>query len=118
MPDTCYRIWWATRESNPDGLPHTPLKRARLPVPPAARLSRLILPRGRGIRHRQQGGDGRPVSRSPVEPQVLARELFEQRRATDAVRVPRIDLAIADGEFLVRTSSGAHPLDEIVTDRG
>jgi hypothetical protein len=30
--------WWATRDSNPDGLPHTPLKRARLPVPPAARL--------------------------------------------------------------------------------
>src|SRR5690348_13188405 len=29
-------IWWATRDSNPDGLPHTPLKRARLPVPPAA----------------------------------------------------------------------------------
>jgi len=28
--------WWATRDSNPDGLPHTPLKRARLPVPPAA----------------------------------------------------------------------------------
>src|SRR5216684_1869452 len=31
-------LWWATRDSNPDELPHTPLKRARLPVPPAARL--------------------------------------------------------------------------------
>ena len=30
--------WWAARDSNPDGSPHTPLKRARLPVPPAARL--------------------------------------------------------------------------------
>ena len=33
-----FLLWWATRDSNPDGLPHTPLKRARLPVPPAARL--------------------------------------------------------------------------------
>src|SRR5438128_10349435 len=33
--------WWATRDSNPDGLLHTPLKRARLPVPPAARLKPL-----------------------------------------------------------------------------
>ncbi len=30
--------WWAARDSNPDGSPHTPLKRARLPVPPAAQL--------------------------------------------------------------------------------
>src|SRR5450759_198568 len=35
---SCRFSWWATRDSNPDGLPHTPLKRARLPVPPAARL--------------------------------------------------------------------------------
>src|SRR5713226_158206 len=40
--------WWATRDSNPDELPHTPLKRARLPVPPAARLRRLILPKESG----------------------------------------------------------------------
>jgi len=33
-----FKLWWATRDSNPDELPHTPLKRARLPVPPAARL--------------------------------------------------------------------------------
>src|SRR5712692_2018504 len=35
-----WKRWWATRDSNPDELPHTPLKRARLPVPPAARLRR------------------------------------------------------------------------------
>jgi hypothetical protein len=40
-------MWWATRDSNPDELPHTPLKRARLPVPPAAQLSRLILAKGK-----------------------------------------------------------------------
>src|SRR6266849_3220356 len=40
--------WWATRDSNPDELPHTPLNRARLPVPPAARLRRLILPKESG----------------------------------------------------------------------
>ena len=33
--------WWAARDSNPDGSPHTPLKRARLPVPPAAQLAAL-----------------------------------------------------------------------------
>ena len=53
---------WATRDSNPDGLPHTPLKRARLPVPPAARLSRLILPVGSPVRHREQGVDRGPVA--------------------------------------------------------
>src|SRR2546430_17251458 len=46
--------WWATRDSNPDGLLHTPLKRARLPVPPAAQLSRLILPFDRVGRHRRE----------------------------------------------------------------
>jgi hypothetical protein len=37
--------WWATRDSNPDGLPHTPLKRARLPVPPAAQLQPVDITR-------------------------------------------------------------------------
>jgi len=38
--------WWAARDSNPDGSPHTPLKRARLPVPPAAQagVPRLVAP--------------------------------------------------------------------------
>ena len=33
------KVPWAARDSNPDGSPHTPLKRARLPVPPAAQAA-------------------------------------------------------------------------------
>src|SRR5258708_39952129 len=40
--------WWATRDSNPDELRHTPLKRERLPVPPGGRMGRLILPKESG----------------------------------------------------------------------
>src|SRR5262244_3187311 len=30
----CGKLWCRRGDSNPHGLPHTPLKRARLPVPP------------------------------------------------------------------------------------
>ena len=36
--------WWAARDLNPDGLLHTPLKRARLPIPPAAQAIAKHLP--------------------------------------------------------------------------
>ena len=52
VPKRAYQrraAWWATRDSNPDELPHTPLKRARLPVPPAAQLSRLILAKANSL---------------------------------------------------------------------
>src|SRR5213082_3001768 len=70
---------WATRDSNPDGLPHTPLKRARLPVPPAARLSRLILPFGSAARHGQEGGHGRPVTRRRIDPLHLSGQALPER---------------------------------------
>jgi hypothetical protein len=40
----CLRIWCRRGDSNPHGLPHTPLKRARLPIPPLRRQRRVSMP--------------------------------------------------------------------------
>src|SRR5690242_18314652 len=55
-------MWWATRDSNPDGLPHTPLKRARLPVPPAALAApeNSTVPPPRGARRIRHAIESRP----------------------------------------------------------
>src|SRR5438309_5229726 len=93
--------WWATRDSNPDGLLHTPLKRARLPVPPAAQLSRLILPGGRSLRHRQKRRDGGPVARGCRDAQRPRCQPLPERRPANAFRVPGVDLAADDRERLL-----------------
>ncbi len=43
-------VWCSERESNSHGLPHTPLKRARLPVPPSELEKNSSLLRGRSGR--------------------------------------------------------------------
>src|SRR6266536_258843 len=99
--DAEFARWWATRDSNPDGLPHTPLKRARLPVPPAALLSPSILPCASFLRHREQGRHSRPVARRRRDTERLAAEPFPQRRSPDPFGVPGVDLLPVDGEPLV-----------------
>src|SRR6266851_2914338 len=71
----CLGIWCRRGDSNPHGLPHTPLKRARLPIPPLRRSKQKVC--------------RRPVSLSMTREAPLA-------NGRGAGSVPRVTGAAAD----------------------
>src|SRR5437660_2483734 len=78
--------------------PHAPQTCASTSSASRPAVSRLILP---VVRHSQRSRDGGPVARGRGDAERLRREPFQERRATDAVRVPRVDLAADDRERLL-----------------
>src|SRR6267378_3041729 len=78
--------------------PHAPQTCASTSSASRPAVSRLILP---VVRHRQQSGDGGPVAGGRGDPEGLRREPFPERRAADAVGMPRVDLAADDRERLL-----------------
>src|SRR6185295_9844785 len=72
--------WCRRGDSNPHGLPHTPLKRARLPVPPLRRRAYLAAP-PRALSRTRSGSDlvFRTIRRAASR---VARDLSRRRRLT------------------------------------